>query len=204
MNRYRQTLALATAVLAFPLFAFSQNTQPSQEASLMKPARATLVKSLDSRKDQTGETIDAKLNQKVTLDNGTELPNGTILVGQIVQDDMQQQGTSKLALRFDQAKLKDGQSVPIRATIVGFYGPDSSDMGIGSENGQVPNDWTAKTLQLDQLGVTKDVDLHSKVGSQNSGVFVATKRDNVKLKAGSEIQFAIAPASNQTATSAGQ
>jgi hypothetical protein len=39
---------------------------------------------------------------------------------------MQQQGTSKLALRFVQARLKNGSSVPIKATIVGFYSPGIS------------------------------------------------------------------------------
>jgi hypothetical protein len=208
MNRNHRTLAIASALLALPLFAYSQNastpdsqyTQASQEASLMKPAQATLVNSLDAKKDQTGATIDAKLNQKVKLVNGTELPKGTILEGQIVKDDMQVEGTSKLALRFDQAKLKDGKTVPVRATIVGFYGPGSVDMEIGDdEDGALPNDWTAKTLQFDQLGVTKDVDLHSKIASENSGVFVSTKRDDVKLRAGSEIQFAIGSGSNQTA-----
>ena len=49
------------------------------------------------------------------------------------------------------------------------------------------------------------VDLHSKISSQNSGVFVSMKKNDVKLKAGSEIQFAIAPAaSNSTQSTGGQ
>ena len=87
---------------------------------MMKPASALLVKTLDASKDQSGETVDAKLAGKVTLTNGTELPKGTMLLGKVTADDMQQQGMSKLALRFDQARLKDGTTVPIRATIVGF------------------------------------------------------------------------------------
>ena len=140
-----QTLAFATAALALPLFAYSQNAsnQDSQstqalqtpipghhEATQMKPARAVLVHTLDADKDHDGSSIQAKLDQKVTLDNGTQLPKGTMLLGEVAKDDMQEQGLVKLAVRFDLARLKDGSTVPVRATILGLYGPDS--VGIGS------------------------------------------------------------------------
>ena len=166
----------------------------------MKPVRAVLTHSLDADKDHQGHAVEAKLSQKVTLTNGTELPRNTMLLGKVTADDMQQQGTSKLALRFDQARLKDGTTVPVRATIVGYYAPGTAETELGSDSGmdQVPNDWTAKTLQMDQMNVAPGVDLHSKISSKNSGVFVATKKDDVKLKAGSELQFAIAPANPAT------
>jgi hypothetical protein len=198
MKGHYQVLAFATAVLTFPLFTFAQNattqdvTQADhQEATLMKPASARLVGDVDSVKNQPGYTVSAKLQGKVTLSDGTELPGGTILLGKITTDDTQQQGAKKLALRFDQARLKDGTTRPIRAMIVGFYGTNTGDL----ENGTpLTNGWTASELQLDQENVARGVDLHSDIGSQNSGVFVATKRDDVKLRQGSQIQFAIAPA----------
>jgi hypothetical protein len=219
MKGHREALAVATAFLALPLLAYSQsassqnqNMQGAQapirghhEASLMKPVSAVLTHSLDADKDHQGEAVEAKLSQKVTLTNGTELPKNTMLLGTVATDDMQQQGNSKLALRFDQARLKDGTTVPVRATIVGYYAPGSLETDLGSDSGmnQVPNDWNAKTLQMDQLNVAHGVDLHSRISSKNSGVFVATKRDDVKLKAGSEIQFAIAPANNMHGGSTG-
>jgi len=172
----------------------------------MKRANATLVDNLDSVRDQSGRTVSAKLQGKVSLSDGTELPRGTVLLGKVTTDDTQQQGTSKLALRFDQARLKNGTTVPIRATIVGFYAADAGEI-LGTENDDaVPNDWTAKTVQLDQQDAAPGVNLHSNISSQNSGVFVATRKDDVKLKAGSQIQFAIAPASNgqNGTTAAGQ
>ncbi len=217
-----QTLAFATAALALPLFAYSQNAsnQDSQstqalqtpipghhEATQMKPARAVLVHTLDADKDHDGSSIQAKLDQKVTLDNGTQLPKGTMLLGEVAKDDMQEQGLVKLAVRFDLARLKDGSTVPVRATILGLYGPDS--VGIGSTpdqqtGDQLPDAWTPKTLQMDQENVVSGVDLHSKISSRNSGVFVSTKKDDIKLRAGSEIQFAIGPAANgQNSTSTG-
>jgi hypothetical protein len=212
MKAHRQTLAIASVVLALPLLAYSQNstiqgsqdTQNAQapiqghdEATLMKPVSAVLVQTLDSAKDANGATVQARLTQTVTLSNGTKLPKNSVLLGQVTQDDMNQQGVSKLALRFDQARLKDGTTVPVRATIVGYFSPGTVDAELGPEEigGQVPNSWNAQTLQVDQEDVTKGVDLHSAIASKNSGVFVSTKRDDVKLRAGSEIQFAVGPGS---------
>ena len=199
MKGHRQALAFATAVLALPLFAFAQNaTTPDSkqadqhEATLRKPASALLAESLDAVKDQPGYAVSAKLQGKVNLSDGTELPRGTILLGKITTDDMQQQGTKKLALRFDQARLKDGTTVPIRATIVGFYAAS------GGEIDEAPaNNWTASQLEFNQEGIASGVELHSKIASQNSGVFVSTKNDDVKLKQGSWIQFAIAHANGE-------
>jgi hypothetical protein len=209
MKGHRQTLAIASMILALPLFAYSQSatsqgsqdTQNAQapiqghdEATLMKPASAVLVQTLDSAKDQKGATVQARLTQTVTLTNGTKLPKNSVLLGQVTQDDMNQQGASKLALRFDQARLKDGTTVPVRATIVGYYTQGTVETELGSEEApsQLPNSWTAKTLQVDQEDVAKGVDLHSTIASKNSGVFVSTKND-VKLRAGGEIQFAVGP-----------
>jgi hypothetical protein len=209
MKGPHQTLAFATAVLALPLFAYPQNTPIAghHEATELKPARAVLVHTLDADEDHDGSGVQARLDQKVTLDNGTQLPRGTMLLGKVAKDDMQEQGLVKLAVRFDQARLKDGSTVPVRATIVGLYGPGSAgtDSTAAQQTGiQVPNDWTAKTLQMDQENVVSGVDLHSKISSQNSGVFVSTKKNDIKLRAGSEIQFAIGPASHgQNSTSTG-
>jgi hypothetical protein len=202
MESHHRVLALATAVLALPLFAYAQNItshdsiqgRGPQEASLMKPVRALLVSGVDANKDHSGRAVEAKLQGKVSLSNGTELPKGTLLLGKVTADDMREQGTSKLALRFDQARLKDGSTVPVRATIVGFYGPGNGDVDDPASNdAEIPIDWTSKTQQMDQMNALPGIDLDSRVTSQNSGVFVTSKKDDVKLRLGSEIQFAIAP-----------
>ena len=208
MKHDLKMLAFAAAVLVLPILAFSQASTDQglqsiggeetptghREALRMVPARAELLRSLDAKKDHPGSAVQAKLVKKVTLANGTELPDGAILDGKVTADDMQQHGTSKLALLFNRAHLKDGTVVPIKATIVGFYGPGavshSYPTGAGDE---VPSNWTDGTLQLDQTDVLGGVDLHSKISSRNSGVFVSTKKDDFKLDGGSEIQFAIGP-----------
>ena len=94
------------------------------EAKLMVPAQGVLVQRVDARKMQPGQQFRVKLSDTIQLKSGPELPNGTDLVGTIVTDHMKVNGTSRLALRFTQAKLKDGTVVPIKATIVEVLPPD--------------------------------------------------------------------------------
>jgi hypothetical protein len=220
MKQCRKPLALATALLALPLFALAQDsgTQNGQnptgmdssqntgvqhtgkrEAQRMVAANAELLDTLDAKDMHAGSTFKAKLSKEATLNDGTKLPIGTVLMGRIAADDMQMQGTSKLAVRFAQAQLKDGKIIPVKATIVGIAPPATAD---GQDNpemagNQVPNSWTDGTLQVDQLDVVNGVDLHSSIKSKNSGVFVSKTKDNVKLDRGTEIQLAIAQRMDQ-------
>ncbi len=227
MRDYKRPLAIATAVLALPLFALAQNsntqnqntnaTNQSQsmsshhtgrrEAQRMVPANAELLHNLDAKDMHPGYAFKAKLSKDVKLDDGMKLDSGTILYGRVEQDDMQTQGMSKLALRFTRAELKDGKVVPIKATIVGIFKPQSTNFeGYPVAPGnQVPNSWNDGTLQVDQLNVMPGVDLHSSINSRNSGVFVSKTKDNVKLDTGSEIQLAVAGrgGNRNTATSGG-
>ena len=188
MKIFGKTLALATVALSLTLLASARNTKTPQdsataqsaamntpsnpEAASLVPVDAVLSHALDAKKDHPGSAIEARLTQKAHLSDGTELPSGSILMGQVVTDEMQHQGKSTLALRFDQARLKDGKVIPIRATIVGLLSPASdNDMDYAA-----PNDWTDTTMQIDEVGVVPGVDLHSNIGSQNSGVFVSTRR----------------------------
>ena len=206
-------LSLAVLVPMFTLPACAQ-PQPAQSqassqdstapAMHMVPARAALNGALIASKVKPGDEFRATLAEKVQLSNGPKLPAGTVLIGQISTDDMNQSGTSKLALRFTSAKLKDGQTVPIKATIVGIL-----DTGLANEdtyrlnpNSQTPASWNDGTLTVDQIGAMNGVDLHSKIASQNSGVFVSTK-DNIKLVNGGELELAIAQEQRPASTTSG-
>ncbi len=168
--------------------AVSQSVQ--QEAAQMVPAQARLVKTIDAQKAQAGGQFEAVVDGTVRLKDGTELPHGTVLIGKIAADQMHPDGTSRLALRFTEAKLKDGKTLPIRAMIAGVAAPSyGSDFTDGEAT--LPT-WSHSTLQVDEIGALNHVDLHSRIAGQNSGVFIATKKDNVKLAAGSQLSLAIA------------
>jgi hypothetical protein len=198
------SFALAAGVLFSPGVAWARaaaaqassgNAVPSQAESLaaqMVPAQAVLDKDLDARKTQPGQEFRATLTSKVDLKNGTELPRGTELVGKIATDSMGNGGKSTLALRFTQAQLKDGKTIPIRATIVGVAAPATSDSWDHSDTEAPPDLWNGKSLQVDDEGVLSGVDLHSQIAGENSGVFVSTKKSDMKLAARSQISLAIA------------
>ena len=91
----------------------------------MVQAQAALEGTIDAKKATPGQAFQVKLAEKVKFKNGSELPNGTLLMGHVATDDMQVNGMSKLALCIDKAQLKGGQVIPIKATIVGVYAPGS-------------------------------------------------------------------------------
>jgi hypothetical protein len=191
-------IAATCTLLSLPVLAQASPSDQSQASAgvassesagalHLVPATALLLDTLDAKKLEPGAGFTAKLNTKVHLANGTELPAGTVLHGAVTSDDMNLQGTSKLALQFTTAQLKDGQSVPIKAAIVGLYFNDGSE---DAYNGWA--DWNKQTEGVEQLDAMSGVDLHSKIDSQNSGVFVTTRKDDVKLGRGSNFSLAIA------------
>jgi len=166
------------------------------EAMQMVPGRAAITHPLDAQKLKAGERFKVKLADTVHLKDGRELPHGTTLLGQVASDVLQP-GNTKLALVLNKAELKNGMMIPIKATIVGLFPPEqenSEGYNIVAGN-QQPNTWNARQLKIDQIGAMSGVDLHSKISGDNSGVFVSTKKDNVKLSRGSELLLAIAPQS---------
>jgi hypothetical protein len=198
-------IILSAATVSFALLspnvvrAQSATGNGEQEAMEMVSARVALKQDVDADKIKQGDRIRTTLPDKVLLKNGTELPAGTTILGVVATDDMQLNGTSKLALNFTTAQLKNGKVVPIKATIVGVYPPESVDT---NGNPVKPGDqevgvWTNHAVAVDEIGALPGVDLHSKVDSSNSGVLVSTTKHDMKLKWGSEIALAVAAQSQQ-------
>jgi hypothetical protein len=160
----------------------------ASEAAQLVPAIALLPHTLDAEKNQLDSTFEAELDGKITLSNGTILPSHTVLIGKVTRDEMPAAGGSEFALRFDQARLKDGKTLPIKATIVGVRRP-TSDTDYAAFN-----DWTSQTLTVEVLNVVSGVDLHSQIAGNDSAVFVSTKKHDVKVPAGSQLKLAIGPA----------
>lgn len=168
----------------------SSQSAGAAEAAQMVPAEAQLTRTLDAKHDQPGSAFEAKLDGTVHLKNGTELPHGTVLEGTVTTDKMRSNGTSRLSLQFNEAKLKDGKTIPIEATIVGISGPTETDDSYSSLNGPIP--WNGTSLKYDNVGVMSHVDLHSTIGGSNSGTLVATSgKSDMKLSTGSRLSLAL-------------
>jgi hypothetical protein len=171
---------------------------PQERAQLMVPAQAALTRTLDARKMQPGQQIRITLSKTVQLKDGPELPRGTELVGTVVTEPASGNAASAMVLRFAQAELKSGKVVPIVATIVGFYKPETLDI-----NGhpvvagtQKPNTWNSAVMEVNQTDSDSGIELQSKIASENSGRLVSTKNSAIKLLAGSEFALAIAVQKN--------
>jgi hypothetical protein len=198
-------LAVAALLLTPSSLVFAQATgqnpqaaadvaSATQEANKMVSATAAFTTSVDSRSLTAGTQVKLKLQGKVRLENGPVLPSGTILVGQAV-DDKSQTGKATIALRFTEADLKNGQIVPIKATIVNVY-KQTNEVAAGQYNvAAVSLSWDKGTLGVNQQDAMPGIDLHSKIASPNSGVFVSTKKDDIKFSPAVSVELAIAPRS---------
>lgn len=177
------------------------NQAEHSEALKMVPARVAMAENLDARKAKPGDTFRTTLADKVRLKNGPELPEGTVILGVVATDNMQPDGTSKLALRFTKAELKNGTVIPIKATIEGVYPPedDNADGEPVEPGNQVRHFWTPSTMVMDQIDALPGVDLHSQIASVDSGILVSRSKHDVDLERGSEVGLAVAPAGSSTA-----
>lgn len=171
-----------------------QSTQNLQLVS----ANAQLVKSVDSKSASQGQTVKAKLTSSVKTANGTKLDKGTMLIGKVEQvKRSSDNGPAKLSLVFDQAKLKDGKTVPVKATLLGAYPADASAYWIDTTASGSTLPVQPRTIPDDQIvdqkpGALSHVAMHSSVQSSSSGVFTSKDR-NINLRRGTQLQVAIAP-----------
>jgi hypothetical protein len=163
-----------------------------REAAQMVPALAELDGSV-SADMESGRRFEATLGNAVRLKDGTELPDGTELIGFVAYHTVQADGGSSLALRFTTAKLSDGDLIPIKATITGLFPPEvlPGSVDYATENAEM---WDGTAIAIDQQGDMAGGDFHSRIASDNSGLFISRSND-VRLLSGSELALAIAPAS---------
>ena len=192
-------IALGALLCASPSWAHpvdtTQNSQHSasqaaalREAAQMVPGAIELRKTLDSRTVRPGQTFQARLDQTVHLKNGPELKDGTILIGKVTADKAQN-GKDRLSLRFTEALLKGGKTLPIKATVIEVAPPAfDSSTNLADDSGL----WNRHTLRVDQLGVLRDVDMHSSIADRNSATFVSEDNREVKLASQSQMFVAIA------------
>ncbi len=124
--------------------ASSAQTQPgdtqtqaagSTAAVELKPVKAELVKSLDSKSAKPGDPVIAKTQETIKTENGKEIPKGSLLIGTVtlVKPHSKQQQNSELAVRFDRAQLKSGQAVSIHSVIKSLSPPADEMAGSSAD-----------------------------------------------------------------------
>lgn len=136
MNRgIRQGLAMgAGAALAWCIGAGAWAQAASAGASgdnsaqgktlQMVPAIAELDKTIDAKKAKQGDPVTAKLQKDVQIPDAQNLPKNTVLEGHVDQAQASEhKSDSTVVVTFDKVKLKNGQELPIKATIVAVSEP---------------------------------------------------------------------------------
>ncbi len=149
-----------------------------------------LTHAFDARRATPGEVLQTRLTSTVRLANGTKLRAGSWLTAKVVRD-VAQPDNVQLVLRFTEARLKNGTVIPIKATIVNVstYPGDNYD----HDTLLVPDKMSNIKDSIDAIGIMKGVDMHSRVSSQDSGMFVSKTRDDLKLPYGTEFELAMSP-----------
>lgn len=95
------------------------NTNSSGSLAAGTTIPATLSKPIDARKAKSGDQVVAKTTQDVRSDSGVVIPRGSRLVGHVTDAKAKAKGDSESALgiAFDEAVLKNGQQIPLNASI---------------------------------------------------------------------------------------
>jgi hypothetical protein len=91
----------------------------------MSTVSCELQNKLDSKTARVGDRVVLRTNEKVQTADGTVIPRGTRLVGHIteLQTHDASHGIAQLAIAFDRAELKNGQSISIFTLIRGVSPP---------------------------------------------------------------------------------
>lgn len=104
--------------------------QASQKAAQVQAASvaAELTKGIDTKKAKVGDAVNAKTISDAKLPDGTAIPKGTKLVGNVVdvKSKSKEQNSSHLVLSLNRAILKDGHEMPIRAAVTSMTAPASN------------------------------------------------------------------------------
>jgi hypothetical protein len=120
----------------------AEQSQPSQQtpqateatpatsvsaAAAMSPVNGELVDKLDSKTARTGDSVVIKTKSSVKTADGTDIPKGSKLIGHItgVKPSGAENANSQVALQFDRAELKSGQTVPIHSELQSLAPSDS-------------------------------------------------------------------------------
>ena len=102
-------------------------SQQSQQAAQIQATglAAELTKGIDTKKAKTGDEVNARTITDAKLPDGTMLPKGTKLMGNVVEvtSKSKEQKNSHLVISLNHAVTKDGHDVPIHAAVTSMAAP---------------------------------------------------------------------------------
>lgn len=108
----------------------------SPAAAQLKPVSAELVDKLDSKSAKQGDSVVVKTDEDLQISQGTEIPRGSKLIGHVTNVQPRGEGheNSQIAIQFDRAELKGGQSLSIESVIQSVSPPVGAEGMSGTSN----------------------------------------------------------------------
>jgi hypothetical protein len=195
--------ALSLATVAMGLAPALAAPSPNLPSNLhLMSTNARLNRAINSSRVSVGQRVTARLTMDLHTRHGIFLPRNAQLIGKVSQLQSGHGKMTRIALVFTRARLKDGHVIPIKATLLGAMPPFAGGYYGSSNNFPDLSKPVAADASIDQeSGVLSHVALHAAVQSRNSGIFLS-KRDKIRLPAGTQLRIAIAPLQPST-TAAG-
>lgn len=95
----------------------------------LRPVNGELVSKLDTKNAKNGDPVVIKTTEKATIGDGVVIPKGSKITGHItdVQAHDGSNPNSKVAIQFDQAELKGGQTMSIKSVLQSIEPAAGSD-----------------------------------------------------------------------------
>lgn len=191
-----KNLSLGLAIVSFL-------SAGAASAQSLVGVNAKLDHTIDSKSAMVGQAVTAKLDGSVRTADGVDLPRGTELMGKVAEVKNSGSGPVSLSLLFTIARLKDGKTIPVKATLLAAYPEDEGDGVYTQAMGEAPAHVAADDSVDQEPGALRHVSMKSAVKDSDSGTFTST-RGNFRLTAGTYFQFGIAPEAASSATSAAE
>lgn len=176
-------LMAATAMLSGVAFAANHGSAAPNGSMSHIEGNAELLQPINIKSAAQGQAVTLKLTSTIQTPAGNKLPSGTELIGQIASvTPNAENAPATLALTFDQARLKDGKTLAIHATLIGIA-PAGTDLS--------PNDNIQPDSVFEQEpGAIGGVSLRGDMQEALSGTLTDT-RHNLKLNIGTEFLVAV-------------
>jgi len=157
---------------------------------------ATLTQSVDARKAKPGDAVTATLTDDVRANGRLLLLRGTMLVGRVTEaqprtrraDSSDAPADSRLGIEFETAVLRDGQEVPINATIQAVAAGEPS--ATSGARGAAPEDAAARgPLVAGTRGVfgITGVQIVTTAAADGRTPLLVSSTGNVALKSGTQL-----------------
>ncbi|WP_162601624.1 hypothetical protein [Occallatibacter savannae] len=175
----------------------------SPAADALKPVSAELVDKLDSKSAKQGDSVVVKTDENLQISQGTEIPRGSKLIGRITNVQPRSDGheNAQIAIQFDRAELKGGQTLPIESVIqsvapaVGAEGMSGTSnppqtYGDASSSAAVPTGSMGSAPGAASGAVANSSSGTSSTGTMNQNTANAGNGSNATMQPGSAQQSA--------------